>query len=95
MKRILFAAALTMSGAALAAGNGITAQGTDPDGMGVAPTGANEPVSIPAGATVTINPNQASVFASKPAEGAYPPCSKTVVERCVQTYEKGVRTASR
>jgi hypothetical protein len=63
--------------------------------MGVAPPGANEPVVVPPGAQVVVNPNQAQVFASKPAEGAYPPCSKTVVERCVQTYEKAVKSANR
>lgn len=53
-----------------------------------APAGANAPLDVPAGATVTVAPNQASVFAPKAAEGEMPACSKTVTDRCKQTYER-------
>ena len=70
---------------------GITQQGTDPDGVATPPPGANQPVSAPPGAQVVANPDQASVFATRPATAEYPACSKTVTDGCVQTYEKGVR----
>jgi hypothetical protein len=52
-----------------------------------APAGTNQPVSIPAGATVVANPNQAQAFAPQPAAGDMPPCSRTVTDHCTQTYE--------
>lgn len=54
----------------------------------VAPAGANAPVEVPAGATVSVAPNQASVFTPKASEGDLPACSKTVTDRCKQTYER-------
>jgi hypothetical protein len=35
--------------------------------------------------------NQQGAFASRPAAGEYPPCSRTVTDGCTQTYERGVR----
>lgn len=107
MKKIVFAAAALMIGSAAVAqsGNtvsdqsqstgpqGITQQGTDPEGMGVAPPGTNQPV--PAGATAVIAPNQSAAFATQPATAEYPACSKTVTDGCVQTYERGTRPARR
>lgn len=29
------------------------------------------------------------------AEGDYPPCSRTVTDRCIQTYERGVKAKPR
>jgi hypothetical protein len=55
------------------------------------PEGANEAAPIPAGAVFTPNPNQQSVFAPRPAAESYPPCSRTVTDNCVPTYERGVR----
>jgi hypothetical protein len=28
----------------------------------------------------------------EPTDGGYPPCSRTVTDRCIQLYERGVRT---
>ena len=86
-----------MIAASLAAGSA-TAQsrggtGTDARGIAVvsapatAPTGANQALTIPPGATVTVNPNQSSVFTSTAAVGDMPPCTKAVTDHCTQTYE--------
>lgn len=94
-KFILVALVLTAPGAAFAQSN--AAPETDARGIPVistpatAPSGANEAVSIPAGATVTVNPNQGSVFTPMAATGPFPPCSKTITDRCTQTYERARR----
>ena len=93
MKITLLLVALTaLSGAAFAQQQPTPA--TDARGIpvvsapAVAPAGANAPLEVPAGGTVTVAPNQASVFAPKASEGDLPACSKTVTDRCKQTYEK-------
>lgn len=53
-----------------------------------APAGANQPFSVPPGAQVVLNP-QAQVFTPQPAAGELPPCTRTVTDRCTQTYERG------
>lgn len=70
-------------------GDGITQQGTNPEGQAVAPPGANQTITPIPGATVIPAPNQEAVFAPKPASGDYPICSKTVTDNCVQSYERG------
>ena len=102
MKTLLCAAALAMSAAAIAqtappaaAGN----QTPERDARGIpvvsapatAPSGANQPFNVPPGAQVVLSPNQQQVFAPQPAQGELPPCSRTVTDRCVQTYERGAR----
>ncbi len=67
---------------------GITQQGTDPQGQATAPAGVNQPPSM-----APANPGQA--FAPRPAAGEYPPCSRTVTDNCIQTYERGVRRSRR
>lgn len=52
------------------------------------PAGANE--AVPAGPAVP-SPNQAQVFAPRPAAQEYPACSRTVTDNCVQAYERGSR----
>ena len=90
-KLILAALALTASGAALAQNSGTPA--IDARGIPVvsapatAPAGANQSVTVPAGATVTVNPNQGAVFTPMAASGDMPACSKSVTDRCMQTYE--------
>ena len=108
MKTLLFAAALSVSGIALAQSTtnqdtnttattaqpsgetvddpsqstgpqGITQQGTDPNGQATAPAGTNQGMQTGSG------------MGSQPAAGNYPPCSRTVTDRCTQTYERGVR----
>lgn len=54
-----------------------------------APAGANQPPAP--GATAVPSSNQAAVFAAQPSAKEYPPCSKTVTDNCVQTYERGRR----
>ncbi|MEO5809540.1 MAG: hypothetical protein ABIR51_05700 [Sphingomicrobium sp.] len=91
----LTALTLALSGSALAQTVSTTAPATDSRGIPVisapatAPAGVNVPVSVPAGTQLVINPNQAAAFTSA-AEAAtdLPPCSKTVTDRCVQTYER-------
>ena len=91
MKIILFAAALALGSASAIAqtGNtvsdpsqssgprGITQQGTDPEGQACVPPGYNANTS-------------AYPTCQAPPETPVR-CSKTVTDRCVQTYEKGVR----
>ena len=101
MKLVVFAAVLGLSSAALAqetVAPGNTAPERDARGIPVvsdpatAPAGANQPVSVPPGAQVVVNTNQSSVFATQaPATAELPPCSRTVTDRCVQTYERGSR----
>ncbi len=55
-----------------------------------APTGANEPFTVPQGAEVVLNPDR-QVFTPQPAQGEMPPCTREVTDRCTQTYERGVR----
>ena len=68
---------------------GITQQGTDPNGQATAPAGTNQGMTTGAGMTGS------AAFTPRPAAGEYPPCSRTVTDSCVQTYERGVRRARR
>jgi len=69
---------------------GVTQQGTDPGGQATAPAGVNQAPPADAGTTVPA-PGQQAAFTPRPAAGEYPPCSRTVTDSCVQTYERGVR----
>jgi len=100
MKSLIFAAALLTAGTALAqepVAPGNTAPRTDSRGVVVvsdpamAPAGTNQMVTIPPGALVGPNPNQATAFATQPSTGEKPPCSRTVTDNCTQTYEVGRR----
>ncbi len=104
MKLTLFAAALMLSGAAIAqAPTDTTATGTpvatsnsapERDARGIpvvsesatAPAGWNAPPGsgAPVADASTPAPSQGSA-------GELPPCSRTVTDRCTQTYERGVR----
>ena len=146
MRRILFAAALSISSVALAqtqppAGDpnapatedaqpspteqpqpsgetvddpsqatgpqGVTQQGTDPNGQAVAPPGTNQPPQVstgtqgmaPQGQGMNTQSQGMSAgtmsMAPRAAAGEYPPCSRTVTDGCIQTYERGVRSARR
>jgi hypothetical protein len=98
MKTLLFSAAFLCATAALAQdmpeptpppGDGVTQQGTMPDGTATPPPGTNEPpMSVPAGTPV---PDQNAALAPQPATTEYPACSRTVTDRCIQKYEKGRR----
>ena len=68
---------------------GATQQGTDPSGQASAPAGTNQ---APTGTGMAQPmPNQQAAFTPRPAAGDYPPCSRTVTDACIQTYERGVR----
>ncbi len=73
---------------------GVTQQGTDPQGQATAPAGTNQMAPGSAG-TMVPAPNQSAAFTPRPAAGEYPPCSRSVTDNCVQTYERGVRRSRR
>jgi hypothetical protein len=73
---------------------GVTQQGTDPQGQATAPAGTNQ-MAEPAPGGAIAAPGQSSAFAPRPAAGEYPPCSRTVTDGCIQTYERGVRRSRR
>ena len=126
MRKILFAAALSISSVAIAqtqpttggtAGQpateesqpsgetvddpsqatgpqGVTQQGTDPEGQATAPAGTNQMAPAGPGGAMAA-PGQNAAFTPRPAAGEYPPCSRSVTDNCVQTYERGVRRSRR
>jgi hypothetical protein len=104
MKLILMAAALTLGGAAVAqtttdtgmtTGQTVAPGNTSPelDARGIpvisapasAPAGYNQPPqTVPAGTPMP------TVAAPTPTSaGPLPPCTRTVTDRCTQTYERG------
>ncbi|MDP8994240.1 MAG: hypothetical protein M3N07_04525 [Pseudomonadota bacterium] len=102
MKSALLAIALMTGSAALAQSTDIVAPAnsnpeTDARGIPVisapaeVPPGANQPVRPTPGVQATPAPNQQQVFAPRPAQTEYPPCTREVTDNCVQTYERGVR----
>jgi hypothetical protein len=101
MKVILFAAALTLGSAALAqTGNtvadpsqssgprGVTQQGTDPEGQPCTPAGYNAGTSAYPPCAGDMSAGTGTGMGDA---GSLPPCSRTVTDRCTQTYERGVR----
>lgn len=58
----------------------------------VAPPGANQWTPMQNGMRVVPAPDQAMVFSARPASGAYPNCTATVTDNCVQAYVRGTRT---
>lgn len=64
---------------------GVTQQGTDPNGQPFVPPGANQGAGV--------YPSAAAAPGMAPGMGSYPPCTRQVTDRCVQTYERGVRRA--
>ena len=106
MKAILFAAVFTLGTAAAAqTGNtvddpsqasgsrGVTQQGTDPDGQACTPSGFNAGASAYPVCTDGMTGGTAGTGTgtSTGTAGDLPPCSRTVTDRCTQTYERGVR----
>ena len=88
MRTILIAAALAAGTLASAQaqtppGDGITAQRTDPEGQPCTPPGFNQGVSA-----YPACPSGAATAQSSPTP---PPCSRTVTDHCIQTYEVGRR----
>lgn len=75
---------------------GETQQGTDPNGAAVAPPGTNQAPMVPpmqptmAPAPMANTPGTMSnMSAPMAAPASYPACSRTVTDRCTQTYERG------
>lgn len=72
---------------------GITQQGTDPNGQATPPAGTNQ---MPTQGTSPMMGNSSSMgMTPRPATTDYPPCSRTVTDSCIQTYERGVRRPRR
>jgi hypothetical protein len=106
MKIILFAAALTLGGAAMAQDSGqmstttTTTSSTATMSNGTPERDARGIPVVSADAMAPGGWNQgpheagtgtAPSTAPMPAAGDLPPCSRTVTDRCTQTYERGVR----
>ena len=104
MNTILFAAALALSGDALAQSGqtvddpaqasgprGVTQQGTDPDDQACTPSGYNAGATSYPTCTDGMTGGTATgtgTTAAGAAAGNLPPCTKTVTDRCTQTYER-------
>jgi Ni/Co efflux regulator RcnB len=97
MKRFILAAALSASSMALAQ----TATQTTTQDM--APPAGAQSTAQPSGQTVD-DPSQSTGPRGVTQQGTvpdgqtganreYPPCSRTVTDGCIQTYEKGVRSS--
>ncbi len=93
MKLVLFAAALTLGGAAAA--QSTSAPEVDARGIPVvsapatAPAGANQSITVEAGAKVVPAPNQSAVFAAQASTKTYVACTREITDGCVQAYEGG------
>jgi hypothetical protein len=85
---------ITVDDPAQASGpQGVTQQGTDPNGQAIPPAGMNQMPSQ--GMTPTNSAGDSAQLTPRPATTEYPPCSRTVTDSCVQTYERGTRRARR
>ena len=82
MKRIMIAIAAIVGGttAAFAQSDGITAQGTNPEGQAYTPPGFNQGLQV--------YPEARQAPGQKPGMEDYPACTKEVKDRCVQTYTR-------
>ena len=77
---------------------GVTQQGTDPDGQPCTPSGYNQGMSVypvctdgMTGGTTGGTTAGGTTTGMGATAGNLPACSRTVTDRCVQTYERGVR----
>lgn len=99
MNKALFGAAILLSGAAFAqppAGETVAPGNTMPerDARGI-PVISAPAVAPPGWNQVPGTGTPAPASQPAPSMGAaadLPPCSRTVTDRCVQTYERGVRS---
>ena len=72
---------------------GVTQQGTDPNGQASAPAGTN--MGVQGTGPAVPMADQGAAFTPRAAAGEYPPCSRTVTDSCIQTYERGSRPRGR
>ena len=104
MKLTFFAAALMLSGAAIAQAPtdmsatqpAVTTSNSAPERDARGIPVVSETATAPAGWNATPGSGAPVADASAPAPmqgsaGELPPCSRTVTDRCTQTYERGVR----
>ena len=107
MKLTFFAAALMLSGAAIAqtptdttaapaTGTPVAASNSAPERDARGIPVVSESATAPAGWNTPPGSGAPVADASSPAPtqgsaGELPPCSRTVTDRCTQTYERGVR----
>lgn len=61
-------------------GDGITRQGTNPEGQACTPEGFNQ--------GLTAYPQCAAMGGPAPGLEEYPPCTSEVKDRCIQTYTR-------
>jgi len=129
MKALLFAAALSVSGIAIAQDTtsqnsgtaaaqdtaqpsgqtvddpsqatgpqGVTQQGTVPNGQANPPAGYNQGVTTgttgSSGSMGSSGTGMSGGMGGTASTANYPPCSRTVTDSCVQTYERGVRRST-
>lgn len=92
MKEAILAAALALGGATMAQaqmdpngpamppGDGITMQGTNPEGQAYTPSGFNQGINV--------YPSAAAAPGMAPGMAAYPACTNQVKDRCMQTYTR-------
>jgi hypothetical protein len=72
---------------------GVTQQGTDPNGQANPPAGTDQ---MPTQGTSPARSDDSSgAMPPRATTTDYPPCSRTVTDSCVQTYERGVRRRPR
>ncbi|MGQ0558002.1 MAG: hypothetical protein ACT4OE_00185 [Sphingosinicella sp.] len=98
MKYVLLAAAMLSSAAYAQGGQVVAPSNANPetDARGVTvisapaevPAGANQSAPVAPGAVPQFTTDQRAVFTPRPATENYPPCSRTVTDNCVQTYER-------
>ena len=125
MKALLFAAALSVSGIAIAQDTtsqntgtaaaqdttqpsgqtvddpsqatgpqGVTQQGTVPNGQANPPAGYNQGTTGTSGSMGSSGTGMSGSMGGTASTANYPPCSKSVTDSCVQTYERGVRRST-
>jgi hypothetical protein len=92
MKSFLFAAALLVSGAAIAQTTGSTGNHSGHNMGQTGTTGqAGTGQSDTMGQGSSMGQSGTAGMSGPATAGNYPPCSRTITDSCIQTYERGVR----
>jgi hypothetical protein len=89
MRKVLFAAALSISSIAMAQSSTTTQPTTTTTGTAAQPSG--QTVDDPSQATGPQGVTQQGTVPNNQSGAGreYPPCSRTVTDGCIQTYERG------